>query len=192
MLCQRCSQNQAAIHVEKNINGKKTEIHLCQTCYKDIGGTASGEFGWTSLFGGIESATGFYGQPIAKKSPKCSNCGLTYEKFISGGKFGCPNCYGEFSEKLEHMFKKLHGNTTHQGRLPEDRKSLKKPRIKKTQSNHDGETTKTSEVEKSAESVFDLKQQLAKAVKVEDYALAAKLRDRLLDLEKQDGESDDK
>ena len=192
MLCQRCSQNQAAIHVEKNINGKKTEIHLCQSCYKDIGGITSGEFGWTSLFGGIDSAKGLYGQPIARKSLKCSNCGLTYDKFISGGKFGCPNCYGEFSEKLEHMFKRLHGNTTHQGRLPESSKSLKKPRSKKTQLNHEVENTKTSEEMEPRESIFDLKQQLAKAVKTEDYALAAKLRDRILDLEKQGGETDDK
>ena len=176
MLCQRCSQKLAAIHVQQNINGKTTQIHLCQSCYKDIGGSPSGEFGWASLFGGIEGLTNGVGYSEVNKMPKCRNCGLTYEEFISNGRFGCANCYVDFSEKLEQMFKCLHGSSVHQGRLPES----------VVISNGSG--MKISLENKIAV----LKQSMAKAVKDEDYLLAATLRDEIIELDKQGGEGNDK
>jgi len=185
MLCQRCSQNPAAIHVQRNINGKRTQIHLCQSCYKDLGGTSSSDFGWPTLLGGIDGLQNAMGLPEAKKAPKCDHCGLTYEKFIAGGKFGCANCYGEFNDKLELMFKRLHGSASHQGRTPG---SVKKP-TKKTASKS---LALPVEKEPSAEEVLSaLKLQLAKAVKEENYALAVTLRDQIRALEKQGGNAHD-
>ena len=36
MLCERCRQNQATIHLTTRINGQKREIDVCQQCYRDI------------------------------------------------------------------------------------------------------------------------------------------------------------
>ncbi|MEI6602025.1 MAG: UvrB/UvrC motif-containing protein [Clostridia bacterium] len=185
MLCQRCSQNPAAIHVQRNINGKRTQIHLCQSCYKDLGGTSSSDFGWPTLLGGIDGLQTAMGLPEAKKAPKCDHCGLTYEKFIAGGKFGCSNCYGEFNDKLELMFKRLHGSASHQGRIPgSPKKQMKKPAT--------SSPAKTKEKKPRVEEVLaDLKLQLAKAVKEEDYPLAATLRDQIIALEKRGGDTHD-
>jgi len=173
MVCQRCSQNPAAIHVQRNINGKRTQIHLCQNCYKDLGGSSSSDFGWPSLLGGIDGIQNAMGISEAKKTPKCQTCGLTYENFIANGKFGCSNCYGEFNEKLEKMFKRMHGSATHQGRMPNI---------------SDGEKIVVKKALKTKEQkIAELNQKLAEAVKVEDYVLAATLRDKILALSKRGG-----
>lgn len=36
MLCQRCQQNPATIHLTTNVNGKQTSIDLCSNCYQEI------------------------------------------------------------------------------------------------------------------------------------------------------------
>lgn len=36
MLCQRCNQRQASIHLTTAINGQKREIDLCKECYREI------------------------------------------------------------------------------------------------------------------------------------------------------------
>lgn len=36
MLCQRCSQRNASIHLTTAINGQKREINLCKECYREI------------------------------------------------------------------------------------------------------------------------------------------------------------
>ena len=170
MLCQRCSQHPAAIHFQRNVNGKHLQIHLCQDCYKDLGGASSSDIGWPTLLGGIDGLQSAMGRSEINRKPKCDNCGLTYDQFISNGKFGCANCYGEFNEKLELMFKRLHGSAVHQGRLPGE---IKKKRLTK------------------AERLADLRQKLAIAVKEEDYKKAAVLRDKIIAMEKKGAEGND-
>lgn len=184
MLCQRCSQNPAAIHVQRNINGKRTQIHLCQSCYKNLGGTSSSDFGWSTLLGGIDGLQNAMGLPEAKKVTRCDQCGLTYEKFIAGGKFGCAHCYGEFNDKLELMFKRLHGSAAHQGRLPGSGKKATKKAASQAPAESQEKKPRVQEV------LADLKLQLAKAVKEEDYSLAVTLRDQIIALEKQGGDAD--
>ncbi|WP_027107682.1 ATP-dependent Clp protease ATP-binding subunit [Lacticigenium naphthae] len=36
MLCQRCKQREATIHLYTSVNGQKTQINLCQQCYRDL------------------------------------------------------------------------------------------------------------------------------------------------------------
>ena len=40
MLCERCEQEVASVHVTKIINNQKTEAHFCQKCEKEVGGLA--------------------------------------------------------------------------------------------------------------------------------------------------------
>ena len=37
MLCERCKKNEANVHISKNINGKATELHLCEGCARESG-----------------------------------------------------------------------------------------------------------------------------------------------------------
>ena len=36
MLCERCRQNEATIHLTTRVNGQKREIDVCQNCYREI------------------------------------------------------------------------------------------------------------------------------------------------------------
>ncbi|NVY96795.1 AAA family ATPase [Lactobacillus sp. DCY120] len=36
MLCQNCHQNEATIHLYTSVNGRRTEINLCQNCYQKL------------------------------------------------------------------------------------------------------------------------------------------------------------
>ncbi len=36
MLCERCRENEATIHLTTRINGQKREINVCQSCYREI------------------------------------------------------------------------------------------------------------------------------------------------------------
>ena len=42
MLCERCEQEVASVHVTKIINNQKTEAHFCQKCAKEVGGFGFG------------------------------------------------------------------------------------------------------------------------------------------------------
>lgn len=37
MLCEKCGERQANVHISKNINGRKQEYHLCDECAKKSG-----------------------------------------------------------------------------------------------------------------------------------------------------------
>ncbi|WP_300561517.1 ATP-dependent Clp protease ATP-binding subunit [Companilactobacillus sp.] len=41
MLCQNCHKNQATIHLYTSVNGKRTEVNLCQDCYQKLRNQAS-------------------------------------------------------------------------------------------------------------------------------------------------------
>lgn len=37
MKCQHCNEREATTYIKKNINGKKTEMHLCSECAAELG-----------------------------------------------------------------------------------------------------------------------------------------------------------
>ena len=49
---------------------------------------------------------------------RCEECGMTYTQFSKAGRFGCRSCYEYFDERLNPLFKKVHGSTTHVGKIP--------------------------------------------------------------------------
>ncbi|WP_244087759.1 ATP-dependent Clp protease ATP-binding subunit [Companilactobacillus sp. RD055328] len=36
MLCQNCNRNEATIHLYTSVNGQRTEVNLCQSCYQEL------------------------------------------------------------------------------------------------------------------------------------------------------------
>lgn len=151
MLCDECGKRPAAVHITKVENGKKTDIHLCEQC-------ASPSFSINDLLTGfLKSGNVFPLKVDVASDVKCNVCGLTYSMFRESGRFGCSNCYKTFGEKLNPLFKKVHGNTTHTGKVP---------------AKAGGKIKALREIEK-------LKQELNTAVKNEEYEKAASLRDQI-------------
>ena len=121
MLCQECNKRPATLYFQKIIKGEKTEYHICESCAREKGemipGTSNG-FSIHNLLSGLlfdpnQATVGAKPQTL-----RCDNCGLTYNQFSKIGRFGCSSCYEHFAEKLDPLFKRVHGNTVHVGKVP--------------------------------------------------------------------------
>jgi protein arginine kinase activator len=168
MQCEECGKKPASVHIIKIENGNKTDMHLCEQCAvqkKPI--TIKANFSMQDLVAGIlkSGAMGPFKVDIVHEA-KCTVCGLTYSKFKATGKFGCSNCYKVFGERLNPLFKRLHGNIIHTGKLPS--KAGSKIKLDR-------------EIEK-------LKQELNTAVNNEEYEKAAEIRDKIRDISSKEQE----
>ena len=165
MLCNRCNKNEARVHLVKMVNGKKTETWLCEKCAKEISSGAlipiMNESTEESIAKGLESLLNDMTKERKEFSPKidiiCKNCGLTLSKFKKNGKLGCSECYNSFSDELENLMIEFQGSNSHIGKMPK---------------------REANELNKFME-INNLKQELKKAIEMEEYELAATLRDKL-------------
>lgn len=166
MICQECGKKPATLHFTKIVNGEKTEFHICESCAREKGemipGTAGG-FSIHNLLSGLldfEPSTG--GKAAQPAAPRCETCGLTYAQFSKLGRFGCSECYKYFEERLDPLFKRVHGSTIHTGKVP-----------KRT----GGRIQQKREIER-------LKKELVQRVEHEDFESAAHIRDQIKELER--------
>ncbi len=164
MLCQSCNKNEATVHYTKIINGKVSELHLCEECAR-----ANNEFEFDTNFSFHKLLTGLIdtiqSEPVEKETQDiiCPFCNTSYSQFKQTGKFGCPECYDSFKSKLIPLFKGIHGHTEHIGKVPEKgNQSIVKKR----------EITK-------------LRKELEELVAVEAFEKAAVVRDKINELEKE-------
>ena len=125
MLCQSCGKNSASVHVTQIINGDKTEVYLCESCAREkgeIGFPFEGKFPLHQLFSGFLGISPSVGEETPRKAfqggLQCDSCGLTHAQFDQIGRFGCSNCYEAFGDALIPLFRRLHGNQKHMGKIP--------------------------------------------------------------------------
>lgn len=165
MLCQRCHQREANVHIVQMYQHQRVEHHLCEVCAKAIqegvmATVANNSLNMNDLLGS------FIGMPSLESTHDdpglaCPNCGTLYAKIAEAGRVGCSDCYATLEEALEPSLKKLHGSNIHQGKIPQ----------------RAGASLHTKR------KVQELKGALAKAVEKEAYELAAQLRDEIHALE---------
>ena len=163
MLCQKCKKNPATVHMTKIINNNKTELHLCEDCAGE-----REDLNWFSPFSINDLLTSFLGPAKQTMSAgnipviKCDKCGLDYQQFKKTGRFGCENCYNVFKDEIYPIIKRVQGGAfRHTGKRPHGQKIRMRT---------------NKEIE-------ELKGQLEEAIKVEAFEEAAKLRDRIRELE---------
>jgi protein arginine kinase activator len=171
MLCENCNKREASVHYTEVVNGVATEHHLCSECAAKLGITGyasvlNSDFPFVKLLTGMLSAgRGMYPEPDSPMQyVRCPQCGLTYEEFAQIGKFGCGECYNVFGPLIGDNMKKLHGNNSHAGKV------YKK---EKTSEAFDGQT------QKNKEKIAELEQKLSEAVTLENFEMAAALRDEI-------------
>ncbi|MEA4849485.1 MAG: UvrB/UvrC motif-containing protein [Clostridiaceae bacterium] len=164
MICDECGKRPAAVHITKVENGKKSDMHLCEQCamQKNLLNLST-SFSINDLLAGLLNSGGAsHIKTEMVNDVKCDVCGLSYSKFKETGRFGCGNCYKVFGERLNPLFKKVHGNTSHTGKIP----------------NRAGGRIKVlREVER-------LKQLLDEAIRNEEYEKAAAIRDEIREINK--------
>ncbi|SHK82633.1 UvrB/UvrC motif-containing protein [Alicyclobacillus tolerans] len=174
MLCQKCHERQANVHVNQIINGKLSALHLCEQCAKESGDFLTqftggqNPFDFHQLLSGLlnmESPTGV-SSPSVSTQVQCQNCGMTYAQFSKVGRFGCPECYDNFEQRLEPLLRRIQSNTMHTGKVPN--KSGERVKMRKT--------------------LETLRRELQQAIAAEQFEQAAQLRDKIRALESQMGE----
>jgi protein arginine kinase activator len=170
MLCNICAKNQATVHLTEIIDDQMTELHLCEECAHQKSAQMEQQFGLSDLLAGLAE----FEKPDLKKeteSVKCANCGLTYSEFKKIGRLGCGECYTTFRKYLGPLLKRIHGSSIHAGKSP---------------------FKVTKEVAGAAKKKTDLaglRYQLQKAVQMEAFEEAARLRDQIKELEKKQSQN---
>lgn len=163
MLCDICGKNQATVHLTEIIDEKMTELHLCEDCAQEKSAQMETHFGLADLLAGLADLGSQASVTKKETRVKCPRCGLTYEDFKKVGRLGCGECYSVFKEALLPLLKRIHGSTQHYGKSP---------------------TRKTARAVKSKSELQELKEKLQKSIQLEEFEEAAKLRDRIREMEK--------
>lgn len=163
MICDICGKKEATVHLTEIINGKVTELHLCEECARKKGAQMEQHFGIADLLAGLADLSS--GLEMKEEiGLKCENCGMTYHDFKRVGKFGCSECYEAFRKNVPSLLKRIHGSTKYIGNPP-----------------------RTQEHEQIRGEVQELKRQLQQAIEREEYEKAAEIRDRIKEIEKAKG-----
>ncbi len=121
MLCEKCKQQYATVHMQKNINGQITEMHLCQDCASNPEIPIS----FDNFFQGfLDSFLNYHMKELTEEGirtnlQKCNTCGLTYTDFKNTGRLGCANCYNTFRTELNTIFKSIQASDIHNGKYPQ-------------------------------------------------------------------------
>ena len=166
MHCQICENNEATIHLTEISEGVRTEMHLCEHCAVEQGIAVKSQMSVNELLGNL-LASAPEDEEIANQleTKACPQCGFTLDKFRKEAVLGCPYDYEVFKESLTMLIEKAHeGKKTHCGKVPS-----KLP----------------TDIKKQA-TLLKMRQELEDAIKVEDYELAAKLRDKISTDEKKE------
>jgi len=168
MLCENCKKNIANTYFKQTVNGKTEEVFLCSECAAKLGVTqpvhSTADFGFGELLNEFFSPY-YQTKTIAGKAKKadrvtCPFCAMTEEEFLRKGKAGCEQCYTTFKSRLTPLLSKLHGNKKHGGKTPASAGGKEK-----------------------APDLQSLKNELAEAVKSENFEKAVILRDKIKALE---------
>ncbi len=188
MLCQNCGKREANIKYTQIINGVKREMSLCENCAKELG-LEKLDFNMPISFSSFlsdflepyESESNFMTNFLAPQTLLCENCNSTYEDFLKEGKFGCEECYEDFSSKIDPLLKNIHGSNRHVGRVS---RWLKE----KSEEDKNKETAPKTKVEdkkvtEQEEKIQTLKKRLEQEIKEERYEDAAKTRDEIKSIE---------
>jgi len=170
MTCDLCGKDEATVYLSETINDQSRELHLCESCAREKGIRAMEDFA-VSEAGGSDPFLGggladllaglaeFQKQGSkAKPKPVCAACSMTYEAFRKSGRLGCGSCYIAFQPFLLPLLRRIHGVAQHVGKQPVG--FQKRPALK-------GNELET------------LKERLRKAVSLESFEEAARLRDQI-------------
>ena len=155
MKCQKCN-NAATLHITE-VTGESAyeELHLCEQCAKHLYEPQAKAAAPGK--GGVSEQLeeGLFSQQ------ECPSCGMKFVDFRNTGRLGCPHDYAVFREDLLPLLENIHGDTRHCGKTPR-----RAPQIREAETE-----------------LIQLRNRLKVAVTKEDYEEAARIRDRIRQLE---------
>ena len=157
--CDKCDKP-ATVHLTEILNGEKIEKHLCEDCAATEGITIKSNVPISQLLEDfiLQTTTAEDLDDLT-----CDICGLSFTDFRTQGLLGCPNDYDAFGSALEPLLQRAQeGAVHHVGKVP----------------------SRAKVDQKKNASILRLRQDLKRAVEIEDYERAAKLRDQIKEQER--------
>ena len=112
MKCDVCKEKTATYHSRTNINGRVTEVHLCEDCMD------RSHYNPFSVFSSSVFDDDFYLDILPKKSTSavCPKCETTLSQVVSTGKLGCGECYKVFKDRIAYAINSLNYGEKHIGK----------------------------------------------------------------------------
>lgn len=158
MKCQSCPKI-ATYHITEVLGEDRCEeLHLCEECARQHLASA------TPATAAPAAAVEDDDDPAASLGAKqCEACGIKFVEFRNTGRLGCPHDFDSFREELLPLLESIHGDSRHVGKSPKRLPSAKA----------------------AIRELAALRRQLQAAITGEQYEEAAKLRDKLKQLEAQ-------
>lgn len=182
MKCDMCD-NEATVFLTQIVDGKMTQVNLCDKCSKDKGVTDPTGFQLADFLLGAATQKKVPNVPVEDDSLACPECGFTRAHLKKIGRMGCPECYRTFADDLDAMLRAMHKGTRHVGKAP----GKPAPPVSTSGAKRREPTEGTKPAKPAAinpkKRLADLKSEIEKAVADERYEDAAKLRDEMRGLE---------
>ncbi len=165
MRCQKCAKP-ATFHITDIVEkGKHREFHFCDEHARqhlappdEATEQPISELAKKLIVSGGAAALR---EPSPADKQVCPICQITFLEFRHSGRLGCPYDYEVFRDELMPLLENIHGETRHSGKVP-------KRALRNTQQ----QTT-----------LIQLRNELKRAVAAEDYEAAARLRDKIKNIE---------
>ena len=155
MKCQNCPKS-ATLHITEVLSESQyEELHLCEDCAQTYLSPQPAKLAVKVSEKDDTDEAGIIG------GRQCEVCGLKFIDFRNSGRLGCPHDYTSFQTELSPLLEGIHGSTKHAGKTPR--------RLPQTRQNQ--------------QELTRLRKQLHKAVVEEAYEEAARLRDKIRQLE---------
>jgi protein arginine kinase activator len=165
--CQGCHLREAEVELTQVVGDEVTTLRLCGKCAAERGVPAESQV-TDSPLGAFLAAMGQGATPLAAAAATgdpCPTCGATLDDFRASGRLGCADCWVAFERPLRDLLRRVHGGTTHVG----------KRYLSASASSEPGSDLIRERLR--------LREALREAVALEQFELAAELRDRLRALE---------
>ncbi len=161
MKCEICGLKDAVIHIRQIQKDLVHELHICEECAQEKGlmREEDSELPIANLLSGLLEGKDLTGAGEVKEA--CPKCGMKASEFRKQGKLGCPECFHAFEKDVRAIISQMAARPRHSGKAPRAAASEAAAAVKE-----DG-----------------LREELRDAVEREEYELAARLRDRLRELE---------
>ena len=190
MLCEKCNLREATIQYTEFVNGEKNEHHFCEECSSEINmGQYStlfdGEFPLSKLLSGLLQL-GSQMSDTGHRNIICPTCHMTYSDFINNSRFGCADCYEVFGPVMEGTIKRLQGAESHRGKRPKGRFGAIDDSQAVDINRVVDELKNNPEINEREKQEKELRTKIAQAVLLEEYEEAARYRDELKDLLKEE------
>jgi protein arginine kinase activator len=158
MKCQKCTKA-ATLHITEVLGEERfEELHLCEDCAKKyLEGSQVGN--------AVSEKAALHGPASLEEAGvlnrTCSICGIKFVEFRNSGRLGCPHDYNEFHDELVPLLENVHGEIRHCGKVPR-----RHPQSKQAESE-----------------LVQLRKRLSQAINEEHYEEAARLRDKIKQIE---------